>query len=999
MFVPNDTKSYLLSLFAGIVFLFINVPKVFAEPGYKSQLNDFRLLSVKQSHWPPSGKSIKLKVNRDTWISAYKGEEEGSNGGASRLKVKGQQEFSLLDIDPTGLKGKIVTGALLHVRSASPEKAPLGRVGISSLASEWQEGKEKSYTAKHGVSSFSQARYKQMDWAYPGSTFMDVVFGRGHTTWKFADCTPPDKKGWQSCPIDPGVIAARVAEISYGFAIYDEIGSEWALDSGKFTYRYFPNRFFFSRESFGKDPWLEIWISNEDNIPPTPVSKIKYSTENLPENQVLCFWKSPKDKDGKVIGFNVYYANKGKKRVPVPRYLIPMAQGQGKEVKMLLQDIPFEAGKAFDLTIESVDAAGNISQPYTQQLSLASPTKPFHISEPDIMPFSPGERLSLGNLKVSVIDLLDKVNPQTGRMIPTHEEGYKGGNHLFSGTDRIVRLQTARNEATCFQINFDGKAEDIRVALNFTDSPEISVKPYQFAYVQGELNQKSTFLPDPLIPLNGSFSIPSSSGRNNVQDQQNHSIIIEIYVPHLTPPGRKDGTLLLSYGKEDLALEVHLNVWNFTLPNKLSFIPEMNAYGTVSPYNGYEYYRLAHEHRTCLNRLPYNWQGKPSFAPKWGGNTFEWSEWDKKVGPLLDGSAFSDLPRTGEPVDLFYLPFNENWPVSVWRHYSPSYWADEAFDIGYANELSNAFAKFIEHAADKGWGDPILQFYLNNKVYNRKSFAGNSALWVFDEPVNTQDFWALRWYGLIWKQAVNSVSSSVNAWYRGDISYSQFGRNMLWGIMDIEYLGGNNLQKTRMKRDEQFLHGKSYFAEYGTVNKIEFSNYQPVLWCLSAWTNGAMGVLPWQTIGKQKSWIKADQTSLFYPSSQGPRPSIRLKAFRRGQQYAEYLSLLTDVTGGNRERIAGWLRHEFDLRSQLTKISASDAGTIQFTHSSPQLLWKLRNMLGEKLSIIAPLYKRSLVTWKISSFDSSSLPAIGYTTAALPTSVLRPIVKETTDSN
>ena len=44
-----------------------------------------------------------------------------------------------------------------------------------------------------------------------------------------------------------------------------------------------------------------------------------------------------------------------------------------------------------------------------------------------------------------------------------------------------------------------------------------------------------------------------------------------------------------------------------------------------------------------------------------------------------------------------------------------------------------------------------------------------------------------------------------------------------------------------------------------------------------------MGVLPWQTIGKQKSWVKADQTSLFYPSSQGPRPSIRLKAFRHWQ--------------------------------------------------------------------------------------------------------------------
>jgi len=31
---------------------------------------------------------------------------------------------------------------------------------------------------------------------------------------------------------------------------------------------------------------------------------------------------------------------------------------------------------------------------------------------------------------------------------------------------------------------------------------------------------------------------------------------------------------------------VELLVWNFTLPNKLSFVPEMNVYEAVSPYKG-----------------------------------------------------------------------------------------------------------------------------------------------------------------------------------------------------------------------------------------------------------------------------------------------------------------------------------------------------------------------------------------------------------------------------
>ncbi len=99
----------------------------------------------------------------------------------------------------------------------------------------------------------------------------------------------------------------------------------------------------------------------------------------------------------------------------------------------------------------------------------------------------------------------------------------------------------------------------------------------------------------------------------------------------------------------------------------------------------YDYYRLAHRHRTCINRLPYNWKGSPAFAPDIRADgTFDWTLWDRQVGPLLDGSAFADLPRAHEPVDVFYLPFNENWPVNLYDHFTPSYGADEAFTTAYA---------------------------------------------------------------------------------------------------------------------------------------------------------------------------------------------------------------------------------------------------------------------------------------------------------------------------
>ena len=43
-----------------------------------------------------------------------------------------------------------------------------------------------------------------------------------------ADAFPPDEQGWQRVAVDPAVVAARVAGISYGFLLFDDTGSEWS---------------------------------------------------------------------------------------------------------------------------------------------------------------------------------------------------------------------------------------------------------------------------------------------------------------------------------------------------------------------------------------------------------------------------------------------------------------------------------------------------------------------------------------------------------------------------------------------------------------------------------------------------------------------------------------------------------------------------------------------------------------------------------------------------
>lgn len=956
------------------------------------------LLGAPRTTWPPKGQAVKCDVTRDVWLSSVGEERIGNNGGATRLKLKGHQEYILLDIDESVLHGKIITGSLLHIRSATPIKAPLARVGISTLARPWVEGTSRDYEPQKGSSCFDQAAYKEKAWAYSGSTLMDVCFGRGNTIWKFADCTPPDLNCWQTCAVAPTVVSARVAGISSGFCIYDEVGSSWSYKSGEFKYQYSQNRLCFSRESGTSGPWMEVWVSGEDHIPPEPITSIDVDIEEMLPGEAFVIWKTPKDRGGgKTIGFHVSYTRNGR-MYPVPRYLIPTAGQPGEKVQMHLQDLAFKPGDTIDLIVKSVDSAGNVSEPFAGNIRLSSNLLNESIPREKPEPFLPSKRLpEVGPLRISVIDLLDKIDPQSGNMIPEQKAGYTGGNHLFSSGKKTIRLQAARNERVSFQLHLEGIGKDISVEYTFDRCPNLRTQLFEFAYVESvnENGDSAGYLPDPLLPVKGTFSIPSTAGQVEVPGQKHHSLICELYVPHGESAGEKQGKVTIAANGRRLDLDVDLTVWNFTLPNKLSFVPEMNAYHAVSPYRSYEYYRLAHEHRTCINGLPYGWDGIPAFAPTWRKDGFDWSEWDQKVGPLLDGSAFWDLPRSQEPVDVLYLPFNENWPVNLYEHYRPSYWADEAFSKEYPRILQRAFCSFASHCNEKEWHNTIFQFYLNNKVYFRKNFKQSSAPWIFDEPVNTQDFWALRWYGLLWHLAVNPVRKNTNMWFRGDVSYTQFSRNMLWGIMNIEYIGENDIQKTRMKLDEgEFF--PSRFMEYGSVNKIKSSNVQPVAWCLSAWCKGAMGVLPWQTIGNQKSWKVADRTALFYPNPKGPKPSIRLKAFTCGQQGVEYLAIYCDVYKEPRHAMAAWLKEMTKTRENVDQSVQGDTDVGKFSNLDSTKLWEIRYRIGKMLSQQGPAYKRSLVDWKAPPFDSKKLPDIGYVSVSPEVQRFKPDCKNFT---
>ena len=423
---------------------------------------------------------------------------------------------------------------------------------------------------------------------------------------------------------------------------------------------------------------------------------------------------------------------------------------------------------------------------------------------------------------------------------------------------------------------------------------------------------------------------------------------VELYVPKDTMAGRITGKLKV--GAQSLPCS--LTVWNFMLPDHLSFIPQMNAYGL--PGHQRDYYRLAQEHRTTLNVLPYHGTGRIDAGPEIKPDgAWDWTKWDAKFGPLLDGSAFHDLPRGAVPIEAFYLMLNENWPMDHEAHFKGGYWIESAYDDAYWQQFRDAASRIAQHVRERGWSETMFEFYLNNKISRKKAgWNKGSAAWILDEPSNTQDFWALRRFGIeFWKGV--GAAPGARVVYRADISRPQWQRDLLDGVVNVEVVSGSLrtyhesvMQRARRHSDLIYM--------YGSANAIGTPNIINAAWCVEAWALGANGVVPWQTLGNDKSWQKADELSLFYPTAEGLVPSLRLKTFRAGQQLVEYLTMFTALSSESRESVAAAVMKEPGLHATTVKKNDDDAGKSAFGPEAHRSLTTLRMRLGQWLDAKAP---------------------------------------------
>jgi hypothetical protein len=758
------------------------------------------LLPVPRAALGAEGRHVTIPVSRDTWVSAVGAEQEGNNGASSRLKFKGIQEFSLVDGDFSAIKGRRIQRAVLRLHQASEER--LGRVTVSTISAAWEEGTGTNYAKVPRAACF------RLPGAAPDVTA--VILGNGGSIWRFADASDPDAAGWQSIPIDPAVIQARLDGRSQGFVVMDDVGSEWTRQGDAFRWRPFPNRFFHSKDQNASvAPRFEVWVTDG---PP----------------------------------------------VAVPGSPAPPLLAEPKRI-----DLP------------------SLAMPEEQK--------------------APPRSMAVGDL--------------FGRPLAV--------------------LRAARGEMVWLDVRTEaGVKPEFRVPEGFSGKL-FSVEAHGDALV-----------------LCDALGRPSAADRTERHRGTGHWLA-EILVPKSARAGRSTVRLAKR-------CEVPLDVWDFALPDRLSFVPQMNAYGLPDAQET-AYYRLAHAHRSCLNCLRYNWRGEVAggCAPKTlADGTWDWRAWDRRFGPLLSGSAFADLPRGRMPVDEFYLPLNENWPMDHQRAYRGGHWIEKAYPESYWAEFRAASRQFARHIVEKGWADTIFEFYLNNKVFfkaERGSWSGCSAPWIFDEPVNTQDFWALRRFG---REFLAATGGAKNLVFRCDISRPEWQRDLLDGVCGEEVVS----EALRPYRDRILARQARYGQRvllYGSPNKIGTANLHCSAWCLDAWCLGADGVVPWNTIGTARSWAEPDQTCLFYPTEQGPLASLRLKAFCHGQQLVEYLTIFTQLAGHDRRSVAAALRRELGLDGPLTRTFEADPGAMRYDRLSPEQIELVRFRLGSWISARRPADRKS----------------------------------------
>lgn len=908
-------------------------------------------------------------ASRDVWLSSYRTEQDCNMGAAPKLKLKIYQEFALLDFDVTALRGREIRAAWLTIQPAGGHKfgfngnTDLSWLTISTVAHSWVEGRSTGYHPDpegHGA-TFNESSQGKSDWGWPGAKVCDVTLGHAHTLRCDARLEPAEGDRWR-LPLDVRLVQALVAEASHGLLVMD--GSGYVM----------MNCFIASRES-AQGPTLEVELGPATEGAPGAVTGLELApapneaTAGKGALAISCRIPSH------AFAYQMEVAGNG-----VARWQLPLAAQPGTKQSFVLRDLPADA--ACPVRIRAISATG-VAGPWAEGTGHTSASLQVPALPDTEATWPPADPPTLGKeAVVFALPPLTKLDPVTGQGRGDKvAASIASGNGVWDAGSRRIVLAGARGEIVSFQLALQGVVVAGTVKVDgFAPS---RVRLWRNWYVTG--------LAEYALPSAGEFAVPMPD--NGIADQRLQTFTVDIHIPTDTPAGTEEGTLAVVGNGAKVALDVRLQVYPSIIPDTPFFRPELNCYGGPGRAGDDVFrdsFRLAHYHRCSINRVPYNQSGRvhEDLAPAIDatGRITDWTQFDRNVGGLLDGSWFADNPRAGVPVPTFYLPLHEGWPLDFRPYYHPgpsirlepknpeeqlrhdalAVPPEQALTPAFNQAFSAAVRAFYDHFQERGWNRTLLECYLNNKP----NFG--YTVWTLDEPVKYRDWAALNHFARLFKGALPDQTAYDPAWhaarfrdpldgmgqghpvfvFRGDISRPEWQGSVSDGLMTL--MVANNAQFARprtMAALQERLPAVLY--TYGSCNSPERSDWETVAWCVQAFAHGCEGVVPWQSLAGEGALQKPDTNGLIVNA--GPHghavASLRVHALRQGAQIAELLRLLQLQRGWSRAHIRLLVERELGLAGTFSQAFSDEAAAITFSGVDGERLLRFEQGLLAALTL------------------------------------------------
>jgi hypothetical protein len=295
----------------------------------------------------------------------------------------------------------------------------------------------------------------------------------------------------------------------------------------------------------------------------------------------------------------------------------------------------------------------------------------------------------------------------------------------------------------------------------------------------------------------------------------------------------------------------------------------------------------------------------------------------------------------------------EEYQQLITRHALEAEPIQDSFSKAYQERYIAVTRQFAEHIKKNGWNRTRFTVYFNNKYYWKRPSQGGRGIswWLMDEPNHRDDVLAASFLGYLTKIGLKD-HPDVAIQFRTDISRVEWIRDLMVNQIDLNCISRRFFEKNRYLMKDRKRFGKEYW-NYASSNHPRDSNLTMRAWCWRVFLNGGDGLLPWNAVRGARVWERAEQLTVFYPGNKfgvlEPFASMRLKAYRRGQQDIEYLILLSRKPGWDRDAVAYAVSSALDLSAEIDMSSTEDAGQIRFQSITNKDFESLRRRVAQAL--------------------------------------------------